>query len=264
MNTTIRFANSNAARALLAGVFSTLVFLEGCAHSQSLRDYKKIRSGVTEFVQRYNDRPKEGRLFEHLTTEPDTIVLADESHAVACVKCDECDPVMDAYVHLKPVNDGGWQGIAVGGFGPARLLGETLRRSSGSNSVDSKFIASLQLWCMTDRELKSWFLTNRKSLDKALALAKAATKNQPQALNRFGDGEDHGHPELRQAIEKLSLLYVENRADGNIEFCIGGILSKRVAFLFSQHDHPPKMDSTYKVIWVEKLAGHWYLLRTAE
>jgi hypothetical protein len=176
---------------------------------------------------------------------------------------------------------------------------ETLKDNAAPTAEMKEVLANAELTLSSDEMLTEWFQANRLALGKLAALALVETKPTPKKVTpapkikkpranknqgiSYGvitgsakqddlenyesltieriTGNTKTFPKSAAALRKLHLAALETKADGSIEFTIGGMLDNTVGFIYSPKDAPPQIDG-WRYIWVEKLAAGWYLFRT--
>ncbi len=197
--------------------------------------------------------------FGKFTEMPDKVLLIEKNQAVGRFqRFGENNQVTDVYFYLQ--FDGGWR------VGAVRLLSLTgiieqvylgLKAKSALTEEEKGIFENSKLTLSADKELKTWFLQNRKALAELYTLLQTKGKNAALYLNR----DDKKFPEAAQLLRTLNLSSASIQPNGNIEIVIGGITDNTVGFVYSPLKEPPQI-SPSSYIWVEEIAAGWYLFRT--
>lgn len=197
--------------------------------------------------------------FGKLSDAPDKVLLLEKNQAVGRFQLfGENNQVTDVYFYLQYENS--WKVSAV------RLLSLTgiieqiylgLKAKPQLTKEEKSLFENSKLTLAPDKELKTWFVENRRMLDKLLGLLHSKSNKTALYVNR----DDKKFPEAAELLQKLNLSTANIDANGNAEFVIGGITDNTVGFGFSPSKNLPKI-SPSGYIWVEEMAPAWYLFRT--
>jgi hypothetical protein len=186
---------------------------------------------------------------------PDVVVRHGEDRAVGRVLQEKDGRKVDVYFFLE--RGPNWRVSGMRKMADLDALAGTLadlEASPDTSASDAFTLENLRLSVRDDAALKAWFLENRHALDGVADAARRTVR--PGASAGFDDRSTSVSTKLR----KLALTSVAVQEGGTVEVVVGGLGTSTVGFLLSPKDTPPEPDGT-SVLWVERLAPRWYLIR---
>lgn len=186
----------------------------------------------------------------------DRLIHISEDEAVARVAANppDGDPV-DLYFYLEAAQDG-WRvsamrTLALPPF--VYMMIDELEAQPSRSTEEAAMLANLRLVTRPDAELHRWFGENRSAID---ALAEAYERLPPGSGAVREDSD--AAPEVSAALNALHLTQI-TAEEGRLVVLIGGFMDNSVGLIRTAT--PPRISPT-EYIWVEPLAGGWFLFKT--
>jgi hypothetical protein len=187
--------------------------------------------------------------------EADRIVMIDEVQAVARVPAHGEWP--DLYFFLDRGADGSWRATALRALALPpfiRMIHDALRPQE-SEGDEAFMLANVELAMRPDRALREWFFNHRARLDNIIVLAQASEPGTSAERPLSAPG-------VVAQLRALHLLGGSVHPDGTLRIVIGGVQDDSVGMLHVPDRRAPPPMSRHDLIWIEPLAGGWFLYRT--
>lgn len=124
----------------------------------------------------------------------------------------------------------------------------------------SGMIENARLTLRSDRELGDWFRSHRAELDALAASARETVTANGNGVRRVMAAPDSSGA-VAEELRRLHLSAVLVKDDGGLDLTVGGVTDNEVLFRFVPSDELPRI-SPDDVIWAERVAPGWFLLRT--
>lgn len=237
-------------------------------------------SAVTRYIQLHNANSKSARTMLSpeaislglpplgtLTFEDsnNNINIVADNFAVARTRLSN-PTALDVYLYLRRDKD--WKITAARALactGPLNAIVNQLEKKSQLSDEENSTLNNLKLTLSTDAQLKTWFASNRDSLEALVSSGTSLPANSSVIVNDSRSASDSVSSVFAVAIkEKLKALNLSSLSkvnDKQMEIIVGGVTDNTVGFLYAPDNRPPVIGPS-EYIWVEKLADNWYLFRT--
>ncbi|HEX8191889.1 MAG TPA: hypothetical protein VF552_03230 [Allosphingosinicella sp.] len=188
--------------------------------------------------------------------DADRIVMVGDAEAIARVPAHGDWP--DLYFFLNLDAAGVWRPTAVRALAMPpfiRMLHDALRAQASLESDEAFMLANVELAMRPDVALRDWFVAHRTILDRIAVLARASAPPAPAERPLVA-------PQVAAELRRLHLLGGSIKGDGTLRIVIGGVQDDSVGLLHLPEGRAPPPMSRQDFIWIEPLAGGWYLFRT--